>query len=225
MNAPSHTHPALESSVGHSAETRSHAFLYFRCAVRRAPELFRLGRPLPGETVVRLTRRLREMGRSSSPETDAKRVYSIFDRLLAPSVALDPFFLKKHEGWYEAAQGLPGRVFHLKPEENRFSEPEEQCEFLYSPGLQRCYTLVWRWLSVLTVGKAPSEGPIALEDCNWIQDRMREGLGLEPGTLLELYPSWVVPWRAEALWARGKAALRSATAWNYRFKTWEETPE
>jgi len=154
----------------------------------------------------------------------AERVYSVYDRLLTPTQAFDPQFLKSHEAWFEKAKKLEGKTLHLPVEGNR-PGPEEHCEFLYLPGLQRCYTLVWRWLPVLTLGTSVGADSIGLEDCNWIQDRLRESLGLEPGTLLELYPSWVKPWRAESIWARHKSALKAERPWNYRFKPWEESPE
>jgi hypothetical protein len=224
LNALTHTTRSTEQASSGLKGNVHHAFLYFRCAVRRAPELFRLARPLSPVLIARLTRRFREMLPSVDAAHASERVYSLYDRLLTPTQAFDPQFLKRHETWFEKARNLEGKTLNLLPEEG-LPGPEEQCEFLYLPGLQRCYTLVWRWLPVLSLGSPSGTLPIALEDCNWIQDRMRESLGLEPGTLFELYPSWVKPWRAESIWARHKSALKADRPWNYRFKPWEESPE
>jgi len=226
LNAPCLATPDLTSDVSAvPGPSRNHAFLYVRCAVRNAGELFKLSRPLPDESMARLTRRFRTMMPLSNPEEASERIFSVYNRLLEPTQALDPAFLRKHERWFESAMGGEDRMVRLNAEEGAsVPEPEADCEFLYLPGLKRCYTLVWRWLPVLGAGGPAPRGPIHLEDCNFIQDRLRHSLGLEPGTLLELYPSWVEPRRAESIWARDKVEVRSSNPWSYRFKPWEETP-
>ncbi len=203
---------------------KKHAFLYFRCAVRRASDLFRLGRPISKKAAARLTKVFREISPAEDPKEAESRVYSVYDRLITPSQALDMGILARHEGWFEkTVRGTDLEIGAWMDKAS--SEPEEQCEFLYLPGLRHCYTLVWRWLPIMVVGGPGPSGPIRLEDCNRIQDILRADLGLEPGTLLELYPGWVEPRIVEPLWARHKDEVQASATWNYRFKPWEETPE
>jgi hypothetical protein len=214
---------ALGSTSETEGSAKNHAFLYFRCAVRRASDLFRLGRPVSKNAASRLTRIFREMSPADGPQEAAERLFSVYGRLLTPSQALDQGILARHEGWFNrTVRGMAEEAdsVHVWAD----SEPEEQCEFLYLPGLRRCYTLVWRWLPVMSVGGPGFSGPIRLEDCNRLQGILRADFGLEPGTLLEVYPGWVEPRKVESLWARHKDEVQATTAWNYRFKPWEESP-
>ena len=214
---------ALGSAQETDGSVKNHAFLYFRCAVRRASDLFRLGRPVSKNAASRLTRIFREMSPADGPREAAERVFSVYDRLLTPSQVLDQGILARHEGRFNRTVRGEAEKAVLGPD-RADCEPEEQCEFLYLPGLRRCYTLVWRWLPVMSVDGPGLSGSIRLEDCNRLQDIMRADFGLEPGTLLEVYPGWVEPRKVESLWARHKDEVQASTAWNYRFKPWEESP-
>ena len=207
------------------AENRRHRLLFFRCAVTRATDLFRVSRPLTRKTLVQLTRKFRIMTPHSAmtPE-DPARVFSVMDRLVPTVTVLESDFLARHSAWMDEALKVEGRTLKLKG--SAFGGgPEEDGEFLYLPSLRKCYTLIWRWLSVLVAGeREPAVPLVKTKDCNEILGLLRRDLGLHSTTYLDMFPAWVEPRDAGSLYEKDRFSVRRLDPSKYRFKPWEGVP-
>ncbi len=169
-----------------------------------------------------LTRRFREWApRDAVPEPGRERVFSVLDHLVPTSRVLGSDLLAMHSAWMDRALGTDDRTLKLKaiPEPEG---PEEDGEFLYLPSLKRCYTLVWRWLPVLVAGEGePRITPLSTQECNEVLGILRADLSLHSTTYLDLYPRWVEPRQAGALFEKDRLTVRSMDPWKYRFQPWE----
>ncbi len=217
--------PEVDWNRSNQTAFKQHRHLFFRCAVSRATDLFKLTRPLSSKGLVRLTRKIREL----SPHAPLKasepgRVFSVLDRLLPISTVMRPDLLSLHSQWVEEALKDKGHVLRLKALPVA-GEPEEDGEFLYLPALKKCYTLIWRWLPVLVAGDPnPFEPSLETSDCNEILNILREDLSLQASTYLDLYPTWVEPREAAALFEKDRRMVRQLDPAKYRFKPWEGVP-
>lgn len=204
---------------------RRHRFLFFRCAVTRAGDLFKLSRPMKQKTLVRLTRIFRRMT-PAVPMTDREpvRIFSVLDRLVPTVTVLRPDLLRQHSGWMDRALKNEDKALKLDgfPPSGG---PEDDSEFLYLPSLKRCYTLVWRWLLLLVAGeKEPCFHPPSIEECNGILRILRDDFSLHSSTYLDLYPSWVEPREAGTLFERDRRSVRRVDPAKFRFRPWEGVP-
>jgi hypothetical protein len=150
-----------------------------------------------------------------------EKLYSLLDRLVPTSMVLDPGFLALHSTWMDRALGTGDRTLKLReipgPE-----GPEEDGEFVYHPSLKRCYTLVWRWLPLLVAGEREAPvPPLATPECNEVLGWIRNDLALHSTTYLDLYPRWVEPREAGALFEKDRRGIRHSAPWKFRFQPWE----
>jgi hypothetical protein len=204
------------------AVNRQHRFLFFRCAVSRAADLFKLFRPISKRALLTLTRRFREWTpHPAMPEDGSERVFSVLDRLVSTNTVLRADFLGQHSAWMDRALRAGDRTLRLK-EIPGLEGPEEDGEFLYMPSLKRCYTLVWRWLPLLVAGEREKHVPsLTTPECNEVLGLLRGDLALHSTTYLDLYPRWVEPREAGSLFDKDRRLVRNLDPWKYRFQPWE----
>lgn len=150
------------------------------------------------------------------------RVFSVLDRLVPTSTVLRPDLLALHSAWMDRALGMEDRTLKLQEIPVPEAGPEEDGEFLYLPSLKRCYTLVWRWLPLLVAGEEDPEIPLlSTQDCNEVLGLLRGDLALHSTTYLDLFPRWVEPREAGALFEKDRHRVRNLDPWKYRFQPWE----
>lgn len=194
--------------------------LLFRLAVPRSSDLFKGSAGFPRETVLELARWVR----SEEPPRRAKnplRRFGVTSRLLTlEEVGTPEARLHQAQVFQEALRESRAEV--TVATSFFTASVEAHSDFIVWPAWRRCYTLLWRFLSVWEAPGAGAEDRVfSAGACNRLLACLRSGLRLSPDVFLDVYPKWITPASAGAVLEREKERIRRQKPGYFRMPAWE----
>jgi hypothetical protein len=185
--------PTLTSDI--LKNSKMQLFL-FKCGVCDAKELFLLSNPLSVESMILLSKKMREMY-SKENQNSENIFYSIYNILVPPSQITSGQLISQHEQWLELAINNGSHFLSVAPAISS-NQLEENCEYVYFRRFEKCYTIVYRCLSIIQLEKDQNflnspQYSFSIDECNEILSIIRNDLKLSAKTILDIYPQLICP--------------------------------